>query len=413
MSIATWIGLRYSHARRGSKFIGLNAILSVLGITIGICALIVVLSVMNGVMTQVRNSVLSFTAHLTIRPFGDPVIDKSFNPEALFREFPEIKGSAPFVQGQALIGQGERFHGILLQGVNPERQGQVSSAFDNLSPELKNQLASESFGIILGEELIQRLGVAIGDKISVIVPQFNTTGAGLFPRMKRFTLIGSFKSGNYQFDSAYSFVSEESASKLLQLPEGYSGWQIMINEPMDAPKIREALRQRLPATTYISDWSIDNSNYFNAVQLEKNAMFIILSLIILVALFSLLSTMYMVVTEKRRDIAILRTMGMNKWHILTIFTTQGMILGTIGTIFGTISGVIISLNIPSILGLIEKWSGIRIDKTMYFVENLSAQIEPSVVYGVAGLTLGFTLLFSIIPAYIASQTQPARALSQE
>ena len=413
MKIASAIGLRYSHARRGSKFVGLNAILSVLGITIGIAALIVVLSVMNGVMTQVRNGVLSFTAHMTVRPFGVQVIDRSFDPSAIFQKFPQITGWAPYVQGQGLIGSGDKFQGILLQGVDANRQGAVSTTFDKLPAAIKNQLTSDSFNIIIGDTLAEQINVKVGDKITVVVPLFSTTGAGLFPRLKRFTVVGTFHSGNQNFDSGYTFISSNNAATLFQLPEGYSGWQIMLKNPMDAEKIREDLRQQLPNYTYISDWTLDNASYFNAVQLEKNAMFIILSLIILVALFSLLSTMYMVVTEKRRDIAILRTMGMTRRDILRIFITQGMVFGAFGTVLGTLTGVFISLNVPYLMNKLEQISGVRIDKTMYFVESLSAEIDPTVVWGVAALTLGFTLIFSIVPALIAARTQPARALSAE
>ena len=413
MNIATLIGLRYSHARRGSKFIGLNAILSVLGITIGIAALIVVLSVMNGVMTQVRNGVLSFTAHMTVRPFGSEVIRRDYDPSPIFRQFPQITGWAPYVQGQGLVGSGDRFQGILLQGVDPSRQGAVSTTFAQLPEAVKAKLDSEDFAIVIGDTLMTQLNVQIGDKITVVVPQFSTTGAGLFPRLKRFTLIGSFHSGNLNFDSGYTFISARSASLLFQLPDGYSGWQIMLKNPLDATTIREPLRLKLPGDSYISDWTIDNASYFNAVQLEKNAMFIILSLIILVALFSLLSTMYMVVTEKRRDIAILRTMGLKRRGILRIFITQGMVFGAFGTLLGTLTGLLISYNVPWLLDQLEKLSGVRIDKTMYFVEKLSAEIDPMVVWGVAALTLGFTLIFSIVPALIAARTQPARALSAE
>lgn len=414
MMVPFRIGLRYSHARRGSRFIGLNTILSVLGITIGIASLIVVLSVMNGVMTQVRNGVLSFTSHVSIRPYADYLIDKQFNPDEVLRDMPEIQAAAPYTQGQALIGSGERFQGILLQGVDAQRHGSVSSTFESLSAATKEALLQpDSFNIVLGHELVTQMNLNIGDKVTVMVPQLNTTGGGVFPRMKRFTLIDVFRSGNYQFDLGYAFSNSESVSKLMQLGDGYSGWQIMLNDPMDAPRVREALRQNWGSTFYFSDWSIDNANYFNAVQLEKNAMFIILSLIIIVALFSLLSTMYMVVTEKRRDIAILRTMGMNRRDVALIFTTQGMIFGLLGIVMGVILGIFISLNIPFLLDKIEQWSGIRIDKTMYMVENLSAQIEAVVIYQVVALTLLFTLLFSIVPALIAARTQPARALSQE
>ncbi|PIE82147.1 MAG: lipoprotein-releasing system transmembrane subunit LolC [Cardiobacteriales bacterium] len=408
------IGLRYSYARRGSQFIGLSSVLAVIGITIGIAALIVVLSVMNGVVTEVRDKMLSMTAHVSIRPSAADTIEPDFNPAIYLDSLKSVIAYAPYVQGQGLIGDGDRFQGVLIQGINPKEQGKVSQAFANIDEEVKAKLLPGGYNIILGHALAKQLNVQNGDKITVIVPKINASAAGLLPRIKRFTLIGTFISGHSQFDSQVAIVASEDATKLLQLPGGFSGYQIMLDDPLKAPFIRDQLNNgQMPWYVYASDWSLDQSAYFNAVQMEKNAMFIILSLIIIVAAFGLLSSMYMVVTEKRRDIAILRTMGLTRAQIRQIFLTQGMIFGGLGTILGILLGVIISLNIPAIMSFLEKHTGYQLPAELYFVSELTAKIDPMVITGVTIVTLLLTLIFSVIPAQIAAKTEPARALAYE
>lgn len=406
------IGLRYTYARRGSSFIGLNAILAIIGITIGIAALIVVLSVMNGVITQVRDKMLSMTAHASLRPAFTNTIDPAFQA-GYYLQDPRILAYAPIVQGQALIGDGQTFRGVLLQGIDPKQQSAVSEAFAAVPEAVRDRLTPGSYNILLGDDLITRIGARIGDKITVIVPKVTASAAGLLPRLKRFTLIGSFHSGHAQFDSQVALVNLDDASKLLQLPPGPTSYIIMLDDPLTAPLVRDKLQKNLPQGVYASDWSRDQATYFSTVQTEKNAMFIILCLIILVAAFGLLSSMYMVVNEKRRDIAILRTMGMTRSSIRNIFLTQGMIFGGIGTLLGVSLGVFISWNIPAIMGFLQRQTGYELPKEMYLIDQLSAKIDPQVVIGVSAVALLLTLLFSIIPAYIAARTEPARALSQE
>lgn len=409
------IGLRYSYARRGSQFIGLNSILAIIGITIGIAALIAVLSVMNGVVTEVRDKMLSMTAHVSLRPSFSETIAPDFDAGASLAGIKEVLAYAPFVQGQGLIGDGNRFQGVLIQGVDANEQGKVSSAFANIDEAVKAKLQPEQFNIILGKGLVARLNAQIGDKITVIVPQVSASAVGLLPRLKRFTLIGTFVSGHSQFDSQVALVSAADAAKLLQLPEGVTGYQIMLDDALKAPVVREQLNHsgRLAPEVYASDWSIDQASYFSAVQTEKNAMFIILSLIIIVAAFGLLSSMYMVVTEKKRDIAILRTMGLTRGQIRQVFLTQGMIFGGLGTLLGIGLGVVISWNIPAIMGFLERQTGYQLPQDMYFISQLTAKVDPAVVLGVTVITLLLTLLFSVIPAQIAAKTEPARALSHE
>lgn len=408
------IGFRYSYARRGSNFIGLNSILAVVGITIGIAALIAVLSVMNGVSNDVRNKLLSMTAQVSIRSsIYDSTIPLNFDPNQYLKNISQVQAWTPYVEGQGLIGLGGNFKGVLIHGVVPSQEEKVSPTFARIPQNVRDELTPGSWNIILGEGLANQLNLQVGDKVTIIVPKATPSAAGLMPRLKRFTYIGSFSSGHYQFDHQYVMVNAVDAGKLFQLPEGYSGYQIKITNAMDAPAIRDEIQQKLPPDVYASDWSRDQAVYFSAVQMEKNAMFIILSLIVIVAAFGLLSSMYMVVTEKRRDIAILRTMGMSRGKIAQIFITQGMIFGSLGTVLGVILGVVIAWNVPNIMNFLEKTTGYTLPSKVYFVQTLTAKVEPNVVIGISVVTLVMTLLFSVIPAIIAARTEPARALSQE
>lgn len=407
------IGFRYSYARQGSRFIGLNSILAVVGITIGIAALIVVMSVMNGVSNDVREKLLAMTAQVSIRPAYGKTIEPSFKPDEFIKADKRIIAAAPYVQGQGLIGNGDIFQGVLLHGIYPEEEIKISTAFARVDEVVRNELKHKSWNIVMGEGLINQLGVKVGDKITIVVPKVSASPAGLMPRMKRFTLIGSFSSGHYQYDHQLVMINAEDAKTLLQLDEGVGGYQIKIHNSLEAPQIRNDLQKKLPLSVYASDWSLDQAVYFNAVQMEKNAMFIILSLIVMVAAFGLLSSMYMVVSEKRRDIAILRTLGMTRGEIARIFLSQGMIFGILGTILGVSLGIIIALNVPYLMDLLEKMTGYHIPPQLYFISQLSAEIDPKVVFGISFITLAMTLIFSLIPAFIAAKVEPARALSIE
>lgn len=412
--LAHKIGFRYSYARRGSQFVGLNAILAIVGIAIGIAALIVVLSVMNGVMVQVRDKMLSMTAQVSLRSYSDDrMVPLDFDPKPYLSPITKIRAWAPYIQGQGLIGDGQSFQGVVLQGIDPTKEDKVSSTFAQLDEATRARLVAGEYGIILGKSMAEVLDAHLGDKITVIVPQVTASAAGLLPRLKRFTLLGTFSSGHYQFDNQMAWIHIADASKLLQLPDGISGYHIRIDDPMHAPLIRDQIQPHLPYGIFASDWSRDQSSYFSAVQTEKHAMFIILCLIVIVAAFGLLSSMYMVVTEKQRDIAILRTMGMTRAEIRKIFLTQGMVFGGLGMMIGLILGVVLSLNVPNVMNLLREWTGYELPAKMYFINELPAKIDPVVIIGVSVVTLILTLLFSVIPAQIAAKTEPARALSHE
>lgn len=414
MSLSSRIGLRYSYARSGARFIGLNAVLSVIGIAIGIAALIVVLSVMNGVMSKVRENMLSMTSHANIRNYSNmPLMPFGFDISPYVRDVEGVIAWAPYVQGQGLIGDSERYQHVVIQGVDPKEEGKVSTVFAELPEPLTQTLQPGSFNAIVGEQMLAKLGAQVGDKISIIVPKITASAAGLLPRIKRFTVAGSFSSGHHQFDNQVLLTHIEDAAKLVD-QDGISGYHIMLDDALKAPQVSQIIHPRLPqGQLFASDWSRDQASYFNAVRTEKTAMFIILSLIVIVAAFGLLSSMYMVVTEKRRDIAILRTMGMTRGQIRQIFLTQGLTFGGFGMVVGVILGIVITLNVPAIMDFIQRMSGYSLPAEMYFINELTVEIDPVVVIGISVLTIVFTLLFSVIPAQIAAKTEPARALSHE
>ena len=357
---------------------------------------------------------LSMTSHAMLRSNdGSGVIPPEFDPAPYLANIPELVAYAPYVQGQGLIGDSERFQGVVLQGVDPAQEGKVSQTFAKIDPEVTSQLEDGHFNLILGEVLAEKINAKVGDKVTIIVPQVTASAAGLLPRIKRFTLVGTFSSGHYSFDNGVALVNYHDAAKLLQLPDGVTGYHLMLHDPMQAPLVRERLAPELPYGVYASDWSVDNASYFSAVQTEKNAMFIILCLIVMVAAFGLLSSMYMVVTEKRRDIAILRTMGMTRRQIGQIFLTQGLTFGAVGTVLGVGLGILIAINVPAIMAFLERHTGYALPAQMYFINELPAKLDPAVISGISIVTLIMTLLFSVIPALMAARTEPARALSHE
>lgn len=413
-TLSLWIGVRYAKARSGSVFVGLNSLLSIIGIAIGIAVLIVVLSVMNGVMNQVRDRILSMYSHASIRSFIDVApINKNFNPEQYLAKFKQVKGFAPYVQGQGLVGKNGQFSPVVIQGIDPNQEIKVSKVFANLPDNIRNKLASNDWNIVIGEGLQKSLDISIGDKLTIIVPQFTASAAGLLPRLKRFTVIGTFKSGHYQFDQSLIWANINNVAKLIDKPDIYTGFHIMLHDPLKAPEFNKELQKILPPELYASDWSQENASYFNAAQLEKNVMFIILCLIVIVAAFGLLSSMYMVVNEKKRAIAILRTMGFTRGQIRQVFLIQGLSFGLLGIIIGVVLGIVVSLYVPEIIDFTQKITGFSLAKDMYFLNQLTVNIDPLVVIGVSLVTLFFTLIFSIIPAQIAAKTEPARALSYE
>ena len=337
-----YIGLRYTRAKRRTRFISFITLTSVLGIALGVTALIAVLSVMNGFEAELRERILGMTSHTTITGR----YDKLENWKALeneLKDFPHIEGWAPFVHGQVMINADRRVSGTVLRGVLPEFEPRVSEIADKMKAGEFNRLESGKFGIILGEELAIYLGVILGDKVTIISPQINSTPAGILPRLRRFTVTGIFKVGMYEYDRNMAIVHITDAAKLFRLGDSVSGLRLKLDDMFGAPAITRELAKKLYGQYRVSDWTRAHSNFFRAIKTEKRVMFIILLLIVAVAAFNIVSTLVMVVTDKRGDIAILRTQGLTPKSVMGIFIILGAIIGTFGTVLGTVGGVLLAL----------------------------------------------------------------------
>lgn len=410
-NLSWFIGKRYVTASRGKGFVSFISIVSVLGIAMGIMALIVVLSVMNGVTSEVRDKILSMTAHAKIVGTGQP-LSKQFNISPLITDKQPVIASAPFIEGQALIGIGQNYHGVQVKGINPDKEIQVADALASLGEDI-NTLVTGDYNAIIGQNLASQLGVDIGNKITVVVPKTTVSAAGILPRIKRFTVSGIFNSGHYLYDTGLILINIDDAAKLFQRGESIDGFQLKLDDPFHAQELVEQLNQELPASLFAFDWSAQNKSYFDAVKTEKAAMFFILMIIVMVAAFNILSTLVMVVTDKQRDIAILRTVGTSPATIMRIFIIQGIILGIVGTVLGVLGGLFISSQVPNIMSFLESAFGFRLPAELYFISSLKPKIDTSVVILIALSSLLLSFLATLYPAYKAAKTQPARALAYE
>lgn len=405
------IGRRYVTATRGKGFISFISLISVVGIALGVIALIVVLSVMNGVTSEVKEKILAMTAHAKVFSWQNNIPSDYDMSEYLADK--DVLAYAPFIEGQGLISQKNGFLPVLIKGIDPTLEPTVSEALVPIQSELDN-LIPNAFGMVIGKEIAYRTGTKVGDKLTLIIPKASITAAGMQPRLKRFTITGIFDSGHYTFDSSLVLINLSDARKLLQLDDGIHGYQLKLSDPLNAPTITARLNEKLGTTSLIArDWTDENKNYFDAVKAEKAAMFFILMIIIIVAAINILSVLVMVVSDKQKDIAILRTIGVPPNTIMKIFIIQGSILGIIGTIIGVIGGIVISKNVPVIMGLLEKHFGFRLPSELYFISELNPRIDADLVALIAFCTLLISVIFTIFPARKAAKTHPARALAYE
>ncbi|SOZ50078.1 outer membrane lipoproteins ABC transporter, membrane component [Cupriavidus taiwanensis] len=408
------IGWRYTRAsKRASRntFISFISMISMLGIALGVAALIVVLSVMNGFQKEVRDRMLSVLAHIeVIGPSALPDWQKTA-AEALQNK--EVVGAAPYVAAQAMLTRDDAVRGVLLRGVEPSQEPKVSEIGSQFRAGSMAALVPGSFGIALGNELANAMGVQVGDKVTLLAPQGTITPAGVLPRLKQFTVVGVFSSGHFEFDSALALVSLQDAETLFRL-SGPTGVRLKLQDMQRAPLVAQELAGTMSGELYLRDWSKQNRNWFAAVQTEKRMMFIILTLIIAVAAFNLVSTLVMTVTDKQADIAILRTMGAQPGSIMKIFIVQGVAIGFIGTLLGVAGGTLIATNIDVIVPFIERLLHVQfLPRDIYFISQLPSDPRVNDIATIGIISFVLATLATLYPSWRAARVNPAEALRYE
>ncbi|TMG80802.1 MAG: lipoprotein-releasing ABC transporter permease subunit [Betaproteobacteria bacterium] len=411
-----FVGLRYTRARRGAGrngFVSFIAFTSMAGIALGVAALIVVLSVMNGFQDELRNRILSVASHIEVRALNGEMSDWKKVAEAA-RAHPRVKAAAPYVLGQAMLSAGDVNRGALVRGIDPALEDTVADIGAHMRMGSLAALRPGEFGIVLGSELARALGVRIGDSVVVIVPQGTVTPAGTLPRIKSFRVVGIFEIGMYEFDNGLSLIDLSDAQKLYRLGESVSGVRLKLDDMFAAPAVARDLLATLPADAEVRDWTQSHANFFRAVAIEKRVMFIILTLIVAVAAFNIVSAQVMVVTDKQADIAILRTLGAAPSSILTIFIIQGALVGIIGTLIGVVGGVALALNIDTVVPAIERAFGIQfLDKSVYYISELPSDLQRGDITMIALIALALALIATLYPSWRAAKVNPAEALRYE
>ncbi len=410
------LGWRYTRAGRATRrngFISFISGVSMLSIALGVAALIIVLSVMNGFQKEVRDRMLSVVSHIEIFSRDGQALQSLEEIMAAARKNPEVIGAAPFINTQALIARGEDMKGALVRGIDPKLEPEVTDTNSIAANGTFDKLVPGEFGIVLGVELARSLFVQPGDKVTLVAPGGQVTPAGVVPRLKQFTVVGVFDSGHYEYDSALAMVHEQDAAKVFRL-EGPTGIRLKLKDLNEARDVADQLAVSLPGEFLIRDWTRQNKTWFAAVQVEKRMMFIILTLIVAVAAFNLVSTLVMTVTDKRADIAILRTLGSSPRSIMGIFVVQGAMVGVIGTVAGLLLGLGIAYNIDVIVPFLEQlFHASFLPKDIYLISKMPSDPQRSDIMPIAIISLILSFLATLYPSWRASRVNPAEALRYE
>ncbi len=411
--VELFIGLRYTRAKRRNHFISFITVTSILGIALGVTALITVLSVMNGFQREVRTGILGMASHATVSSLNGALADWRELVDELQRQ-PRVLGAAPFIEAQGMLSYGQAVSGALIRGILPEQEPKVSFIGEKMIRGRLEDLRPGEFGIILGRDLANSLGISLGDKITLVTPQASVTPIGMLPRLKRFTVVGLFYVGNNEYDRALALMHMEDAAKLFQIGGSATGVRLMLDDIYAAPLVARMLRQQLPGDLGITDWTQQHANFFRAVAIEKRMMFLILTLIVAVAAFNIVSTLVMVVQDKKADIAILRTLGITPRSVMAIFMVQGSIIGVFGTLLGVVGGVLLALNVETVVPFIEQVLGIRfLSPEVYLISEVPSELHWDDVVHIGSVALILGLLSTLYPAWRAARTQPAEALRYE
>ena len=408
-----FIGLRYTRAKRRNHFISFISLISMLGIGLGVMALIVVLSVMNGFQKEIRARILGVTPHLQVSSDSGQLNDWQHDLDIVAKH-PKVRAAAPYVSGQGMLSLNDSVQGVMVRGILPDAEQKLTALGDKMKRGALNDLRAGEFNIVLGVDLARALGAHVGDSVLLITPQGQITPAGMLPRLKRFHVAGIFEIGMSPYDNALALINLEDAQKLYRMGSSVSGISGNLYDLDLAPQVAYELEDKFPNGIYVSDWTRQNANYFSVVAMEKKMMFIILSLIVLVAAFNIVSTLVMAVTDKQADIAILRTLGASPRSIMQIFMVQGMLIGLIGMVIGVVGGVLIALNIGTIVPFIEHLFHVQfLSKEFYYISELPSDLQKGDVIVIAGMSFLISLLATLYPSWRAAQTQPAEALRYE
>ena len=416
-----FVGLRYTRARKkvsgGNRFISFISFTSMLGIALGVAALIVVLSVMNGFQKELRARILGVASHVQVSgPAGEltdwPTVAAAAKADAA------VVGVAPYVNAQGLLSSGPAVRGTVVRGILPEEEAKVADIGSHMLAGRLDALREGEFGIVLGSELARAVGVRLGERITLIAPQGLVTPAGVLPRLKQFRVVGVFEVGMFEYDSGLALVHLADAQKLYSMADRVSGVRLKLVDLFQSRQVAQALTTRLQVEQrrelYITDWTKSHANFFRAVQIEKNVMFIILMLIVAVAAFNIVSTLVMAVTDKRADIAILRTLGASPGGIMRIFIVQGVLIGVIGTVIGVVGGILLALNVSTVVPFIESLFGVQfLAKDIYYISELPSDLQRADVLTIAVMSLVLSLLATLYPSWRASRVNPAEALRYE
>jgi lipoprotein-releasing system permease protein len=407
-----FIGTRYIRAKRRNHFISFISVVSMLGLIIGITALITVISVMNGFAGELRSRVLGMVSQATVTGVADsmPAWRQALT---IAEQNPHVQGAAPYVEREAFLRGNAASQGAIVRGILPADEPKVADIGSKMIAGKLSALTEGSWGIVLGRDLALTLGVNVGDKVIVYAPVISVTPIGGVPRLRRFTVDGIFEAGMQQYDSGLAIVNMHDAEKLYQM-SGPSGIRLKLDDLFVANKVAQSLANQLGDAYRAQGWMQQYSNFFKAIAMEKIVMFVILSLIVAVAAFNLVSSLVMLVTDKRSDIAILRTLGATPRSIMGVFMIQGMLIGLLGIAIGAACGVALATYLPAIVDVIQDVTGYQfLPESVYYINNVPSQLRWSDVGWITGMALLFSLLATIYPAWRASRTQPAEALRYE
>jgi lipoprotein-releasing system permease protein len=408
-----FIGLRYTRAKRRNHFISFISLISMLGMALGVAALITVLSVMNGFQKEVRARILSVVAHVQITGPGGQLAQWQRVADASRRN-PDVAAAAPYVNGQAMLVNEATARGALVRGIDPALEGRVAEVANKMIAGRLEALQAGEFGIVLGADLARSLRASTGDRVTVIAPQGLVTPAGIVPRLKSFRVVGLFEVGHYEYDSGLALMHIADAQRLYQLGDAVSGVRLKLTDLFESRRVARELYREIGGDILISDWTRSHANFFRAVEIEKTMMFIILMLIVAVAAFNVVSTLVMAVTDKQADIAILRTLGATPRSIMQVFMVQGVIIGVLGTLLGVAGGIALALNIDVVVPFLERLLKMQfLSKEVYFINELPSDLQAADVIAITSVALVLSLIATLYPSWRASRVRPAEALRYE